>query len=413
MDLNVFVSPEVKLLRELDVDSDPLLVLSCGHALSMTALDRELMKPSSLSVFQHGVESACCPRCQRSVSDLMRYELRDKRTRIDQQMKYEQIALSKGMDKAQKHFNKLQGTLDASQSEFLDSLMKTKAPPRKNPPGIKTRPLGKFIQRSSSFPQSDVESISKIYGIPQDHERAWKTLVMPLVSSIEQFTSIYDKASQTSTMKIFEAVVVSLSRSQKEADASSSSRTQPPSEDASAMEAVRSKAKAKAIKCGLPQNGHLGSVFIDSLQERTNALFLILSLAFSAMHSAGITSGWYWFVEDLITCALVHVMMLRDVALDGNYKRRVIQARLMHLDLIYKMTKLIGLRPVPAEDTAAKVVRLQRVRQLKKLQEMEQKQIKDGCIESSMAPYLDLATQLDTMMSQAVNIAKGKITRAG
>ncbi|KAG0003706.1 hypothetical protein BGZ65_001414 [Modicella reniformis] len=404
----------------LDVDSDPLLVLSCGHALAMTALDRELMKSSSLAglhpenkgqtdVLDHGVESPCCPRCQRSVLDLMRYEFRDKRTRIDRKMKDEQIALSMRMDKAQKHFDELQGTLETTQREFLDFLMKTEAPPCRNPPGIKTRPLGKFVQRSSSFPQTNVESISKIYGIPQAHERAWKSLVKPLVSSIEQFTSVYNEVSQTTTKKIFDAVVASLSRSQTEADASSSSRTLPPSEDASAMEAVQSKAKAKAVKCGLPRNGHIDSTFIDSLQERTNTLLIILSLAFSAMYSAGTMTGWYWFIEDLITCVLVHVMMLRDVALDGNYKRRVIQARLMHLDLIYKMTKLIGLRPVPAGESA-KGARLQRVKQLKKHQEMEQRQIKNSCLESSMAHYLDLATQLDTMMSRVVNIAKGEIS---
>jgi hypothetical protein len=235
----------------------------------------------------------------------------------------EQAALSKGVNKAQERFDEACRTLERKDF-FLDSLLKTEAPPRKDPPNIRIRRLAKPDKSLDPFPQCDVESVSILYGIPTAHEVAWKAIVEPLVP----FAST------------------------------------------------------------------------GSIQERVNTLFVITSLAFSVLKKIGASSGWYWLAQDLINCTQVHVMMLKEDALRGNHRRRVIQARLTHLELICKRTLWIGLRSLPTDDEATVAPKLQL---LQAQMETEQAKVREDCTEGGL-PYLEyhsMAVLLDERMTKA------------
>lgn len=143
------------------------------------------------------------------------------------------------------------------------------------------------------------------------------------------------------------------------------------------------------------------------MQERTRVLFVILSLAFSALDNAGSSSGWYWLIEDVINCVYVHVMMFRGIASQGNYKRRVIEARLMLLDLICKRTLWIGLGLTPTSYDGL-VAKKQALKQLQKQEEKEQVEVRIGCIELGMTQHHSLALQLSAKMARMINVANGE-----
>jgi len=95
----------------------------------------------------------------------------------------------------------------------------------------------------------------------------------------------------------------------------------------------------------------------------------------------GTSSGWYWLAQDLINCTQVHVMMLNEDALRGNNRRRMIQARLIHLDLICKRTLWIGLRSLPTDEEATVAPKLQL---LQAQMETEQAKAREDCTEGGL-----------------------------
>ncbi|KAF9354490.1 hypothetical protein BGX34_010977 [Mortierella sp. NVP85] len=291
----------------------------------------------------------------------MRYGHRVKHLRLDAKLKDEQAVLSKDMKEARERYDQIYGSLEEIRTQLLDSLSKTQAPPRSNPPMTKLRRLGKPDKKSSPFPQSDVKFISKVYGIPATHEKAWRALVDPLTSFIQLFTSIYRKASETTTKTIFDTTVKNFYRFETEAGTGTE---HPPSP----AEAVPDREQDPDV--------------------------------------AGSTSGWYWLIEDLINCIYVHVMMVRDIASRGNYRLRLIEARLMHLDLICKRALWVGLGPIPTTHNAF-VAQNQALKQLQRQEEKEQIDVRRDCIRMKKTQHLLLASQLREKMSKMIKIANG------
>ncbi|KAG0246982.1 hypothetical protein BGX31_000012 [Mortierella sp. GBA43] len=359
MDLNVSVLANVKPLRDLNVDKDPILALACGHTTTAKTLERESLKSNNLR--DHQGKYVCCPVCPKSAVNSVRYERQIKHDQFEQHLRDEQVALSKEMARVQNDFYASCDSLEETKNRLLGLILKNGALPRMDPPDVKKRRLGK----RAALHLSDVELISKTYGIPISQERAWRQLIKPLMLYIQQLTSVQDKALQSSTKKLFDTAVARLRHGGAGATRSKKQQAIP-------AEVTPGNSRDKILKTlvtrGFPRDGYIGSVFIDSLQERTNILFIILSLAFDALEVADATSGWYWFVEDLIACVLSHVMMLKNFALEGHYKNRVIQARLMSLGLIHKKTQWIEMRHT-TEDWNAKW--------LQALMELERHEVKE------------------------------------
>ncbi|KAF9354492.1 hypothetical protein BGX34_010979 [Mortierella sp. NVP85] len=406
MCLNVSVYPYFTRLRDLDVDKDPVLVLTCGHALAMSVLDRESMKAKALHKqhLREGLSDIAhcqgdlvrCPRCGRPATNLMRYGHQFKYLRLDEKIKSEQAALSEEMKDAQEQFDMVHGTLEKRKAHFLKLLLKTKAPPRASPPKI--RRLGKPDRKSSPFPQSDFKFISKIYGIPAAHERAWRVLVEPLTLSIQRFTAVYHKVPTTVTKNVVDIAVEGLIRF----ETGTTIQHSRPSTREAVPEELRSKVLSILATRGYPWDGFVGFVLIDSIQKRIHVLFIILSLAFTALKEAGFWSGWYWFVEDVIKCTGIHVMMMAGIASRGKYKRRAMEARLMFLDLICKRALWTGLRPYLNNRDIVSV--RNQIQQLQKQEMAEQVEVRTGCTEMGMAEHLLLATRLRVKMARAIKV---------
>jgi hypothetical protein len=290
------------------------------------------------------------------------------------------------MREIRERIDKVLETMEKRKDRFLTWLSRTEAPPMDRP---MARRLGKVSRTSSPFPHSDVRFISKIYGIPTAHEEAWRALVNSLTWPIQEFTSVYRKVQGTSTSLATEPV-----------------EGEVPEEEA--PEGLAIEVLSMLAIHDYPWNRLVGSVLIDSIQERIHVLFIILSLAFDALDEAGSVSGWYWFVEDLLNCTRGYVVMMRDIALQEDYKRRVIEARLMYIDLICKRTLWIGLDVLPIYDVKKEGER-RRLKQLQEWEETEQAAVKKSCLEMGLMQHYALAARLSVKMTRAIMVARDEI----
>ncbi|KAF9364075.1 hypothetical protein BGX34_002577 [Mortierella sp. NVP85] len=430
MDLNVSVQPDVTLLRDLDVDHDPVLVLVCGHAVAMSILDRESAKATN----PNGKHSARCPWCQRWTTYLMRYRHQLVHLPLEPRKKGDWASLSEMMVKARKRLGTLVHELEEKKVRFMHSLLGTEVPPCNVSPNVKERRLGKHDKRSFPFPQSDVKTLSRIYGIPTTDEIAWKVLVEPLTLSIQQFTTINWKASEAVAKKasakdprvstveasnilqntLPPSKVISVKEGTPEVSGTEVLPTPAESRkdfeaaagsgfDFTAKDLVGFNSKETEVVPAKEESPE-ESILIESMQERIHILFIILSLAFAALDIAGSWSGWYWFIEDLINCIDMHITLARNIASRVNSKRRVIEARLIHLDLLSKKMLWTGLQPLPT-DRDANTSRDLTLLKLQKQAESEQTEVRNGCTEMEMEGYLTLAYKLRVKMTRAIKVA--------
>ncbi|KAF8943029.1 hypothetical protein BGZ47_005904, partial [Haplosporangium gracile] len=364
-------------LGEVDVNEDPLLVPSCGHALTMTSFDgmmevnqyyeERVDRVTGASTFvdkvslpRGQVSQVGCPMCRKPILELLRYGRRVKYSQLSMRNKKHIQAQAADIQQAQDDTEVARIRVVQAHDEFMKAMEKFKAEPKEEPPARDVRTLGRPSNTAEFFPGSNYERIA-VYGLPKEQEKAWEKLVGPLSKMFKTYTGIYRKASNSPNKKLFEAAVSHLYRikTQENAllDAEGGDADRPTTDEI---------IQACILECGLQADGNGGSSFVESLQERTNILLLVLAQALAALDKAGPSSGWFWFVEDLIQCTLEHANLTEDAAIKGIFSRHVAYARLTRMTLLYHCVQLIGRKTLP-RDPVGQAARLRTVRELEVL----------------------------------------------
>ncbi|KAF9203482.1 hypothetical protein BGZ49_006382 [Haplosporangium sp. Z 27] len=416
-------------LEEVDVEDDPIMELPCGHALTMMSLDGMMqmaeyyeseMDRNTGDVTYTGkkalsgseVSQISCHLCRKPIIGINRYGRRIKVAQLTQRSKKFQLAQAKQMREAQQAFDVNRALVEEEEAKFFKDLEKCPPTSCENPPKASQR-LGKTLV-GQVLPLSNITDIAKIYEIPEEHEKAWRKFIKPAVDSMNAFGNINKAASKSPSKRLFDAAVSHLYRIKVTPtfDTTSEQVTQPPlpEQTATASEVVQ----ACILECGLPRDGHSGSSFVDSLQERTNVLIFVVSKTASIIsrmdriHSkTGTNSGWYWFMEDLLKCANAHVEKLLEASQKSMRDRTGAIARLIRMDLIIRMLQLIAAKTMPTEETE-KEKRLERANELREQFMVEYNFIKHSCPLGIKEECLSKANDLEEKLTLSVKEARGE-----
>ncbi|KAG0067610.1 hypothetical protein BGZ92_005099, partial [Podila epicladia] len=165
-------------LGETDVDDDPILVLSCGHALTMTTLDgmmemgtyyEQKMDPTTentlyvarLALPGNEVKQVSCPSCRNPIMQILRYGRRIKDAQLSMRLKKYQILQEKSMADAKDNFDVARIQVESNHEKFRLGVSKFPIDLREEPPKARLRKLGKFVQESDTFPGTNFSSITE------------------------------------------------------------------------------------------------------------------------------------------------------------------------------------------------------------------------------------------------------------
>ncbi|KAF9940948.1 hypothetical protein BGZ65_005598 [Modicella reniformis] len=409
-------------LSEVDVNEDPILVMTCGHALTMTTLDG-MMEMSQYYEEQtdkttgdvryvakkdlpgEEIPQVPCPLCRAPIVELLRYGRRIKFGQLSMRLKKHQLLQDKRMRDARRTLEVDQARIAQMRNEFLHAIGMIPDEPCPEPPKAELRRLGTFARKDDRFPQTPLMAITKTYGIPQKHEEEWTKLIKSATARLQAFKEINTEAFRSPSKRLFDAAVSHLFRVKTTPtfDVSSNTVTHPsmPRKDATASDVI----EACILECGLPRNGHGGSAYVDSLHECANVLVLILAQAWAVVNKMGATSGWYWFVEDLLQCTLVHADKLRDAAISGKYERQNAYSRVIRMDVICKMTQLMGRKFLPAEENEKKE-KLKKVDELTEQFLADLKVLWEDCPRGIKDECIERATEMEEKMTVAIKVAR-------
>ncbi|KAG0001862.1 hypothetical protein BGZ79_004031 [Entomortierella chlamydospora] len=416
-------------LEEIDIEEDLILELSCGHALTVASLDgmmemnqyyeNEMDKKTGIVTFtgkkdlpSGEVPQVACHLCRKPITSLHRYGRRIKVAQLSQRCKKFQITQAKFISDAKRAFDVARVRVEENETKFLESLLRHLPEPCEVPPEASTRLLGK-TDGTRYFPNTTVDDLTKVYNIPKEHEEAWKKHIHPVLSSLTAFRNINKKVSPTK--QLFDAAVSHLYRIKvaPSYDANQGQVTQPlyPEHATTVSDVVQ----ACILECGLPRDGHSGSSFVDSIQERANVLIFLITKVGSVISrldknnaKSGTNSGWYWFMEDLLLCARVHVEKLQTTAREGKRDRTAAYASVMRMDLIIKTVQLIASKPLPQRPDDENMKQRRKAADEWTEQFMiEHKAIKDHCPLGIKEELTEKADILEERMTAAVRAARG------
>ncbi|KAF9307885.1 hypothetical protein BG003_011924 [Podila horticola] len=401
-------------LGKIDVDKDPILELTCGHAFTLTTLDGMMdmtryyeqefdpatgrTKFTSLPLPDDDVNQVCCPNCRKPILHILRYGRPIKHAQLSMRLKKYQIAQENAMVGIKDNFDVARNQIEMGHDDFVLALSTPHARAWINPPLPETRQLGKFALESDIFPNSDFSSIAETYSMPMEHSTAWSRHLHPVAELVKEIDDVTFRAAMSPTKRVFEAAISRLYRLEK-----------------SRLSNHSDKKKASTIvqecihKCGLPPDGNAGSSYVESLAEKTNALLLALSEATDALEKAGAMTGWYWFVEDLRACCLAYTYITREAARKGHYDRRVAYSHVTALGLLCDQVRWLGLRPLP-EERDAKEARLKSADDLIEKFKTEHKMLQRSCHEEVKKECLARAAEIEERLDKAVRMARGELT---
>ncbi|KAF9395526.1 hypothetical protein BGX21_009870 [Mortierella sp. AD011] len=417
-------------LGEIDIEEDLILGLSCGHALTVTSLDgmmemnqyyeSKMDKETGVVTYtgkkdlpSDEVPQVACHLCRKPITSLHRYGRRIKVAQLSQRCKKFQIAEAKVVNDAKRAFDVARVRVEENETKFLESLLKHIPEPCEVPPEASTRLLGR-MDGTRFFPDTTVDDLTKVYNIPKEHEEAWKKYIHPVLGSLTAFRNINKKVSPTK--QLFDAAVSHLYRIKvaPSYDVNLGQVTQPlyPEHATTVSDVVQ----ACILECGLPRDGHGGSSFVDSIQERTNVLIFIITKVSSVISrldknnaKSGTNSGWYWFMEDLLLCARVHVEKLQTTAREGKRDRTAAYASVMRMDLIVKTVQLIASKPLPRWPVDEELMKQRRKVTDEWTEQfmIEHKAIKDHCPRGIKDELTEKANIFEERMATAVRAARG------
>ncbi|KAG0086968.1 hypothetical protein BGZ92_007707 [Podila epicladia] len=416
-------------LGETDVDKDPILVPSCGHALTMTALDdmmemgsyyeQRIDSETGATIYiakrplpGNDVKQVPCLSCQQPIVSLLRYGRRIKNAQLSLSLKEHLFRQEKALTVAKDLLDDARMDIEDERDTFRSEISSTPIYFKFAPPNPASRRLGKYAREVDAFPITDFFTIAETYSIPPEHRDAWVHHMKPVVAAIKELNNVNKMAAKSPTSEIFEAAFSHLCQVKVEEEAWPALGTTCRSSTGVATDAVvldgtsTSTIRERIIECGLPADGHAGSSYIASLVEKTNALLLVLSEASAAMESVGTLTGWYWFVEDIRNCCLVYTDLAMEAATNGHYYHRVAYLRVVLLELLCDQVRWLGLRPLP-DDQAARETRFKHVRRLLELFMEEMEELEEGCPLGVAEGCLARSEVIEEKMVAAVRMAQG------
>ncbi|KAG0030883.1 hypothetical protein BGZ82_007221 [Podila clonocystis] len=416
-------------LGETDVDDDPILVLSCSHAWTMSTLDgmmemgnyyeseidpetEETTYIAKRPLPGNEVSQVSCPSCRMPIMRLFRYGRRIKDAQLSMRLKKHQMTQENSLVDAKGRCDVAIVKVETGHEKFLSSLSKISADQKIDPPKPMSRKLGKFAQESEVFPDTRFLPIAEPYGIPPEHRTLWGQHIHPLVTVIKMLNDINMKAAKSPTKKLYKAAVSHLYRLKARAAPLLNEDQFIDSiypDDHVEQDAVSTMIQQCILECGLPADGNGGSSFVESLAEKITILQQVLSEASFAMEAAGALTGWYWFVEDLRTCCLIYTYITMEAAMKGHYYRRVAFSRIAILDLLCHQVRWLGLRPLP-DNKPAKDARFKLTDDLIERFMAEQKELGRHCPPEIKDDCMDRSSKIEERMVTAVKMARGELT---
>ncbi|KAK9765033.1 hypothetical protein K7432_006968 [Basidiobolus ranarum] len=342
--------------REVDLNNDPILVLSCGHALTMSSMDGVMeMKDYYVGLVDENfgttiftslcplpgkeVKQMSCHICREPIAEILRYGRRIKYAQLGMRSKKylrQQINLGR---QARLALQKTESLLELKQAEFIALLSRDTAYPQDVAPQI--RELRAPPCELRCIPEALFLNIADIYKLPPEHQAHWIRYIRPAVSSYRKFRKINEKACNAPSRQLFEASVSHLFRGMM-LNPLDEFDNLPSQETKLASEVI----DVCILECGLSADGFDGSSFIESLQEMINVLLLVDYQATRALHKVGIASGWYWFVDDLNECIHLYLDRIIVIAKEKKYDRHLAYARLAMMDVLCKKIQLLGKKPI-------------------------------------------------------------------
>ncbi|CAO3565269.1 unnamed protein product [Mortierella alpina] len=348
-------------------------------------------------------KQASCHLCRKPIVGLLRYGRRVKYAQLTERKQKFQLAQVAPMAEAQDQLLVAKAAAEQHQAAFLQSIKKTKAEIRPDPPELRVRKLGKLTKKSDPFPNSDFLELFKVYGIPKAHEDAWRKLLKWPMEAFHRFSTLALSALKSPTRQLFEAAVSHLYRAKT---STTMHRTRNRRSSAQSPELASDVIQTCILECGLPLDGQVGSCYVDSLQGLANVLLVVLAQAFAAFSDVEASSGWYWFIEDLINCAMTYAHILLEAAEKGKFERHKAYARVIRMELSYKRMQWLGRKAMPSKDEAKKQ-RLKRVDKVMELFMSDLKAIKEGCPLGIIEDCTERSEALETKIVDAYNVARG------
>lgn len=416
-------------LGHIDVDTDPILVLSCGHALTMTTLDgmmemrhyyKQKVDPTTgntlyiakLPLPGSEVKEVSCPSCQQPIAHLLRYGRRIKYTQIGKSLKTYQITQENALADAKDRFDDAKPEVQKGITMITKTLQGCAASSKAAPPSPKSRKLGKRSQALNPFPLANFSKISETYGIPPEHCVAWAKHMQPFMAHIKTLNRIIKGAAMSPTKDAFEVAYEHFYQLNVEKKTPVSDVEGHVSDgiylDEIDLDEISALTQQRVVESGLPVDGYGGSCYIESLAEKTDTLLLVLSEASRALELVGPMSGWYWFVEDLRNCLLMYTELLMEAAMNGRHYLRLALSRVMLLDILRDQVRWLNLRPVSG-DKHAKDARLQLVHDLSLLFVEEMESLQESCPTLIKEKHLARAKKIEEKFITEVKMAHGEL----
>lgn len=410
-------------LGETDVDKDPILVLSCGHAFTMATLDG-MMEMSTY--YKHQIDPVTrvvnfnakrplpsniakqisCPSCQQPILQFLRYGRRIKNTQLGKPSMEHLNSQENDKAVAKDLFRVTRMEVMRNRKMFQSELSITPAYSKFAPPEPALRRLGKFAQEVDTFPITDFFTIAETYNIPLEHRQAWMEHMQPVVVEIKKLS----KAVKLPTKEMFEAAFSHLCQLKVADETSIVGAKSCFSEGVNAGPLGSSNAWATVVEriaeCGLPVDGHAESFYVTSLVGKTDALLLVLSEALSAMESVGPLTGWYWFVEDLRNCCLIYIDIAMEAAVVGLHYHHAAHLRVALLSLLCGQVRWLGLRPLP-DDEDAQETKFQYVGELLKLFTEELEELQESCPTAIKEECLTRAAKIKEKLVAELKVVLG------
>ncbi|KAF9159201.1 hypothetical protein DFQ26_006819 [Actinomortierella ambigua] len=384
------------LLGEVDVSLDPLVVLSCGHAQTITSLDCHLKMDD---YYQHregsGVNLGAtrfvsvkplpslevpvsrCPVCASPIFEVQRYGRRIKHSHLFSSLRKHEMKQNKKLMEADAKFVEARDNMAKDLRTFLIKLSKPQEPsPTATAPSEKkktttkkkrTHGLGRFDDEGDLLPNSDVASLFVSYDIPPEQEKAWTEFIATALKVLKRYDEIRERTARSPALPLYKALVAKVRESKTVVSSKTSTdenvdvqnsedtvtKEQPESDQDTAATSTATAETQRLIddcarECFLSPDGQTGSSYVRAIQGRSNVLQLILHAALHAMDKTGgnpTTTGWYWFIDDLLECCLAHVEVLRKAAILGVYPKLKLCAETSAMFLRSMRLMWIGRQP--------------------------------------------------------------------
>lgn len=402
-------------LSETNVDINPILVLSCGHAWTMTTMDgamemdiyyekqidietEEMMYVPKTSLPGSEVKQVSCPSCRKPIMELLRYGRRIKDAQLSMRLKKYLIIQENDMVSIKTQFDVASAQLEKGRDRFVLDLCKDHTPEAAELPPPETRKQGKLAIGSNQVQDADFWTIAETYGIPLAHRNLWLQHIQPVIRVVQGLDEINKRAARPPTKQVFEAAVSRLFRLKERHR----------SEESTDQDAASAMIQECIGNCGLPADGIVGSSYVESLAEKTNALLFVLSEATAAMESVGPKTGWYWFVQDLHSYCSVYNYITMEAALRGRFDRRAAYSHVTLLEIMCSHVHWMGLRQLPT-DEGDRQARLRRVENLMERFTLEVRELKARCPESIKDECADQAERIEKKMVTTVKTARGEL----